>query len=227
MVFGCPRALAHGVDGMQGGMRDQVCLATPKPYSVPMVLCRIRLFVIALAASAAVAAFAPAAPAATPSPRVAHATMHYYAVGGVTEAQIRARLNANAPPSPDGFKGDAYTSWNYHWSWPGYGSSACSLDKAQVTLTVDVHFPRWTHPKAASAAVAAAWNRFATALAVHESGHAAYARARYAFVVRAIKRATCRTADAAARAQLALIRKHDVAYDASTKHGATQGAHFP
>jgi predicted secreted Zn-dependent protease len=192
-----------------------------------MVLCRIRLFAAALAATAAIAASAALAPAATPSPRVAGAAMHYYAVGGVTEAQIRARLDANAPASPDGFEGDAYTSWHYHWSWPGYGSSACNLAQAVVTVTVDVHFPRWTHPKAASAAVAAAWNRYATALAVHESGHANYARARYPFVVRAIRRATCRTADAAAQAQLALIRKHDVAYDAGTNHGATQGARFP
>jgi predicted secreted Zn-dependent protease len=191
-----------------------------------MDLCRIRLFVIALVAVAAFAA--SAAPAATPtSPRVAHATMHYYAVGGVTEAQIRARLNANAPASPDGFEGDAYTSWRYHWQWPGYGSSTCDLSRAVVTLAVDVYFPRWTHPRAASAAVAAAWNRYARALALHESGHAGFARARYPFVVRAIKRATCRSADAAAQAQLRLIRAHDLAYDARTNHGATQGARFP
>jgi predicted secreted Zn-dependent protease len=193
---------------------------------VAVDLYRIRLFATVLAVAASTALVA-SAPAATPSPRVAHATMHYYAVGGVTEAQIRARLNANAPASPDGFKGDAYTSWHFRWSWPGYGSSACNLAKAAVTLTVDVHFPRWTHPKAAPAAVAAAWNRYAKALAVHESGHANYARARYPFVLGAIRRATCRTADAAAQAQLALIRKHDVAYDASTNHGATQGARFP
>jgi predicted secreted Zn-dependent protease len=190
-----------------------------------MGVCRIRVCAVALAAAAAFAA--PAAPAATPSPRVAHATMHYYAVGGVTEAQIRARLNANVPASPDGFEGDAYTSWHYRWQWPGYGSSTCDLSRAVVTLTVDVYFPRWTHPRAASAAVAAAWNRYARALAVHESGHAGYARARYPFVLRAIKRATCRRADAAAQAQLTLIRKHDLAYDASTNHGETQGARFP
>lgn len=184
----------------------------------------IRRLAVALVATAG---FASAAPAATPSPRIAHATMHYYAVGGVTEAQIRARLNANAPASPDGFKGDAYTSWHYHWGWPGYGTSTCNLAKAVVRLAVDVHFPRWTHPKAASAVVVAAWNRYAKALAVHESGHARYARARYPFVLRAIEHATCRTADAAAQAQVALIRKHDLAYDASTHHGETQGARFP
>ena len=80
-----------------------------------MDLCRFRLFAAALAAAASITLVA-SAPAAAPSPRVAHATMHYYAVGGVTEAQIRARLNANAPASPDGYKGDAYTSWKFRWS---------------------------------------------------------------------------------------------------------------
>jgi predicted secreted Zn-dependent protease len=191
-----------------------------------MPLCRIRLVAAALAVTAALASPA-AVPAATPNAVVAHATMHYYAVGGVTTAQIRARLNANRPASRDGFRGDAYTAWSYRWSWPGYGTSSCNLAKAVVTLKLDVHFPRWTHPKAASAAVAAAWARYARALAVHESGHANFARARYPFVVRAIQRATCRTADAVAQAQLSVIRKHDVAYDASTNHGETQGARFP
>jgi predicted secreted Zn-dependent protease len=184
-----------------------------------------RRIALLLACSAALAA-GPAA-AATPSPSVPHATMHLYAVGGASTAQIAARLAANAPASPDGCRCFAYTAWSYRWSWPGYGSAACDLARAVVTIRVDVHFPRWTHPAAAPAAVAAAWSRFARALAVHESGHASYARARLPFIVRAIKGATCRTADAAARAQLQVIRRHDVAYDARTNHGETQGAHFP
>ena len=120
--------------------------------------------------------------------------MVYYDVGGTTAAQLRAQLSARAPRSPDGFRGDAFTRWQFRWSWPGYGSTSCRLSKATVTLRVMVSFPRWTHPRA---------------------------------VVRAIRHATCGTADAAARKQLNLIRKHDVAYDASTQHGATQGARFP
>jgi predicted secreted Zn-dependent protease len=169
----------------------------------------------------------PSAFGAVPAPKVAHATMRYYDVGGATTAQVRADMSARAPRSPDGCRCDAFTRWRYRWSWPGYGSATCQLGKAVVTLHVDVVFPRWTHPKTASPGLAAAWARYARALARHEQGHVDYALARYAMVVRAIKRATCRSADAAAQAQLALIRKHDVAYDASTQHGATQGAHFP
>jgi predicted secreted Zn-dependent protease len=185
---------------------------------------RLRLLGVAFAAAVVCA---PLAPAATPGPSVAHATMHYYAVGGVTDAQIRARMTADAPPAPDGFKGDAYTSWSYRWSWPGYGTSTCELAKAVLTLKMAVSFPRWTHPKAAPAAVAADWSRYARALALHESGHASFARARFPLILRAIKRATCRTADAAAKAQLTVIRNHDLAYDTRTRHGATQGAVFP
>ena len=173
------------------------------------------------------AALAPAAPAASGGPHLAHATMRYYAVGGTTDAQIRARLNARAPASPDGFDGDAFTRWNFRWSWPGYGSAACDLGKATVTLGIVVSFPRWIHPAAAPAAVAADWLRYTRALARHEQGHVDNVRARDPLVLRAIKRATCSTADAAARAQLQLIRAQDVAYDARTRHGATQGARFP
>jgi predicted secreted Zn-dependent protease len=52
--------------------------------------------------------------AAVPAPRIAHATMSYYAVGGTTPAQVRARLNARAPRSPDGFRGDAFARWEFH-----------------------------------------------------------------------------------------------------------------
>ncbi len=180
-----------------------------------------------LIALALVPVLAQTAAAAAPAPKVKNATMVYYDVGGVTAAQLRERLTARAPRSPDGYPGDAFARWEFRWNWPGYGSSSCSLAKAKVTLRVTVSFPRWTHPKAAPASLAAAWARYSRALARHEQGHVDYAVARYPAVVRAIKNATCRTANAAALRQLNLIRKHDAAYDKKTGHGATQGARFP
>jgi predicted secreted Zn-dependent protease len=172
-------------------------------------------------------ALATTAHAAAPAPRIAHARMVYYDVGGVTANQIRVRLDARAPTSPDGFRGDAYTRWQFRWNWPGYGRADCQLARATVTLSIVVSFPRWTRPASAPAALAADWARYSRALARHEQGHVDYAFAHYAAVVRAIKRATCRTANAAAVAQLGVIRRHDAAYDAATNHGATQGARFP
>jgi predicted secreted Zn-dependent protease len=178
--------------------------------------------VVALALAALVVVGARAA-----TPPVKHATMVYYAVGGTTPQQIRARLNVRAPASPDGFHGDAFTRWSFRWAWPGSSDGSCRVKEATVTLTISVSFPRWTHPKAAGAATAAAWARYVRALGRHEQGHVDFARAHYAAVARAIRGATCSTASAAAEKQLAVIRHHDVAYDAATQHGATQGARFP
>jgi predicted secreted Zn-dependent protease len=198
------------------------------PRDYPQHVAFRRLFALPLALALAAAVVAPA-PAATPpgTARVAHATMVYYAVGGATPAQIRARLNARAPASPDGFHGDAFTRWSFRWQWPGSSDGRCRVGEATVTMRIDVSFPRWTHPKAASAATAAAWARYARALARHEQGHVDFARAHYAAVVRAIRGASCKTANAAGAKQLAVIRRHDIAYDAATQHGATQGARFP
>ena len=187
---------------------------------------RRSLLVLPLALVAA-AAFAQPASALAPAPRIAHATMVYYLVGGTTADQVRARIDKRRPAAPDGSHFDAYTHWEYRWNWPGYGSSRCTLSQARVTVEVTVSFPRWTHPNGAAAGLTAAWARYSKALARHEKGHVDYAVARYPAVVRAIKTSTCAHADAAATAQLNLIRKHDVAYDASTQHGATQGARFP
>ena len=199
------------------------------PHDYPQRVLFRRLTPLLALALALAAAPAPGAAAATPpaGPRVRHATMVYYAVGGTTPAQIRARLNARAPASPDGFHGDAFTRWSFRWRWPGSADGRCRVNEATVTLQIAVSFPRWTHPKAASAAVAAAWARYARALARHEQGHVDYALAHYPAVVRAIRHATCRTAAAAVQRQLDVISRHDVAYDAATQHGATQGARFP
>jgi predicted secreted Zn-dependent protease len=184
------------------------------------------LLALAFALAPAAALTQPVS-AAAPAPRIAHATMVYYAVGGTTPEQVRARLDKRRPIAPDGSRYDAFTHWEYRWNWPGYGTTSCRLAQAEVTLKVTVSFPRWTQPKAAVAALAAAWARYSKALARHEKGHVDFAVARYPAVVRAIKRSTCANANRAAMAQLDRIREHDVAYDAATSHGATQGARFP
>jgi len=75
-----------------------------------------RLPLLAVLALALAAALPAAVSAAAPVPRIAHARMVYYDVGGVTAEQIRARLNVRAPHSPDGFRGDAYTRWQFRWN---------------------------------------------------------------------------------------------------------------
>jgi hypothetical protein len=138
-------------------------------------------------------------------------------------AQIRARVAAGAPSSPDGFDSDAFTRWKHSRRRPGPAAGCCRAIEASVTLQIDLSFPLWTRPRAASLAVAAGSAGSIRAPACHEQGHADDVRAHYP-VVRAIRGSACRTANAAGDRQLDLIPRHDVACDAATHHGALQGA---
>ncbi len=190
---------------------------------------------LVLIALALVASVAPAAATATTATTagepitasVPHATMTYYSIAGRTAGQLRAQLNVRGPTDGSGAHFDAVTRWRYSWSWPGYGTAACRLGKADVTVRVQVVFPRWTPPTGADAGLVASWRRYVRALARHELGHADFARGHRAAVLHAIRGATCASAVAAAQRQLDRIRRHDLSYDASTRHGATQGATFP
>jgi hypothetical protein len=139
-------------------------------------------------------------------------------------AQIRARVAAGAPRSPDCFDGDAFTRWKHSRWRPGSAAGRCRASEASVTLQIDLSFPLWTRPRAASLPVAAASEGSIRAPACHEQGHADDGGALYPAVVRAIRGSACCTAHAAGDRQLDLIPRHDVTCDAATHHGALQGA---
>ncbi len=158
---------------------------------------------------------------------VPHATMTYYSIAGRTAGQLRAQLDARGPRDGAGARFDAVTRWRYHWSWPGYGSASCRLGGAKVSVAISTAFPRWTPPRGADLILVGIWRRYVRALARHESGHARVAWTHRVAVLRAIRRATCATAEAAAQRQLTIVARLNASYDASTRHGATQGALFP
>lgn len=158
---------------------------------------------------------------------IPNATIVYYDVSGSTENELRTQLDALGPVGYDGYKGDATAEWFIRWNWPGFGSSSCQLSEATVSYEIQVIFPRWTPPENVSSDLVAKWVSYTRALAEHEKGHVDYVVANYQSVLDAIRGAACETADAAAHAALAPIRQHDIDYDATTNHGATQGARFP
>jgi predicted secreted Zn-dependent protease len=173
----------------------------------------------------------PSAPVAVPvmveSVSIPNATVVYYDVVGSTEADLRAQLDALGPRGYDGYKGDATTQWNISWHWPSNSDGSCRLTETVVSCEIKVIFPRWRPPSNVSPALAAKWARYIHALAEHEKGHVDFVVANIPIVESAIKGATCQTANAAGEAALAVIRKHDIDYDAATQHGVTQGARFP
>jgi predicted secreted Zn-dependent protease len=155
------------------------------------------------------------------------ANVVYYEISGATADQLRAQLNVLGPIGDDGYKADATTHWDIHWTWTTNSVSECQLATTTVSYQIQVIFPHWTPPQTASPELIAKWTNYTKALAEHEQGHVDFVVSSIPQLEAAIKGATCETANAAGQAVLSLIRRHDLEYDAATNHGATQGARFP
>jgi predicted secreted Zn-dependent protease len=170
----------------------------------------------------------------TPVPEIAsifgddpNLTVTTYEVRGSTAADLRHQMDIHGPVDPDGYRGDALTTWYINWNWPGYGTPLCSLDEAYTSYTITVSFPHWSPPSDAPAGLAEKWDAFTLALARHERQHVDNLLAKYPAVLPAIQAATCLTAEDAARAIVDEIRAEDLAIDERTNHGLNDGARFP
>jgi predicted secreted Zn-dependent protease len=162
-------------------------------------------------------------------------TTNYYTVTGATVPEIRQSMRQNRPWK-ERLDLDGMTDWKVAWHF-GVTATAngcrCSSFGTQTTITVTM--PRWFPPTNAPDTVKQIWQKYAVALAQHEAGHGAIALAAAAEVQRRIQ-AIGESADCASlRQQINALghqvvedhRKRDQEYDASTRHGATQGASLP
>ena len=160
-----------------------------------------------------------------------------YDVTGNTATEIRASINASPArfKNPDGTLSDANTKWNYRVSWTyALSGGACQATSVTPTLSVAFTFARWVAPSAPDPAVVAKWNAYVVAVQTHENGHqqnGINTTSDAVTRVRAVSVATCTDFSAAAQAALdqatAAGSAADIQYDATTRHGATQGAVFP
>ncbi|HSD82887.1 MAG TPA: DUF922 domain-containing protein [Anaerolineae bacterium] len=211
-------------------MRLTVPLAVARHFPwLAVGLRAVRPVLCAAAALLAACAGGPAtsSPAGYPLPTLVpidllQATVQPYDVGGSTELEMRAQLNAYGPRGHD-----AYTQWSVRWDWPGRGTATCRLSEAEASYEITVTFPRWIPPADAPPELVAKWNGYLHALALHENGHIGNIVSRFPTVVTAIKSSTCLTAEAAAQAVLHQLRQLDSQYDLDTQHGEAQGVRFP
>jgi predicted secreted Zn-dependent protease len=160
-----------------------------------------------------------------------------YIVGGDTAAAVRANLNRSGPYSPvDDRTYDAITRWGIQWSFR-YDDvpAACSLQSATIEMVAVTTVPRLSSSSHLDAASMVRWQNYLDALDLHESGHLEGIRQG----VRALQAAmddtpamtTCSELgvylNALAETYQQALREADVAYDADTAHGRSQGAVFP
>lgn len=159
---------------------------------------------------------------------VPHVTMRPYEVRGEDGAALRRSIDAARPTDPHGDQPvDALTHWRMSWRWPGKRHGRCDLSHVQVSFRAEVTLPRLAEGVTLPPPLADVWARYTEALEQHEARHVRYAYDHRRDVLAAIRRARCATADRAARAALAAIVAHDVAFDRDTRHGMNEGATFP
>lgn len=175
---------------------------------------------------------APPAEAPPPAPEpglagIPNLHVEYYVVSGRSVAEIRAALNRVRPQDPnDGLAVDAVNRWYISWRWPTIGGR-CDLARTELRFTATLKMPRLVNRAATPPDVLARWDAYMVALERHEAGHLRHAYDNMGSVLRAIQASTCAGANEAGRAAVRVLANWDITYDRDTRHGFSQGAHFP
>jgi predicted secreted Zn-dependent protease len=166
-----------------------------------------------LAAAALVAAAAPAAAIEAP---LGDAQVEYYDVS-----------------VPGGHRGLAQWHLTYTYQPRVAGGGRCVVGSLSTRLELKVTLPRWTPPAGATDERVQRWERYLTALRLHEAGHLQNGRefeSGFRQAALAMGSVECRALGAAVQARfdelLEQARVRDREYDLRTRHGATQGAYY-
>ena len=160
-------------------------------------------------------------------------TVVYYDVRGRTFEEVRADM-MRLGPSIDGFSFVGETRSPMRWSWrtESTGTSSCRIRDVSVSVNAQITLPRWTAPPDTEPGLAAEWQRFITALEVHEAGHKDISAKAANEVVRRLSGLSTLCSDIRNRANDVARRMVDWAseqqrvYDVTTRHGLTQGTAF-
>lgn len=178
-------------------------------------------------AALALALWAACAPAAV---QEQHAERNY-PVHADPAQSLREALNAATPITVNGRRFHGYTRWYVRWTfrWQREASGSCRITEVTTRLTTEVQLPDL---RRATPAQQARFDRYLPALSQHEQGHVQLGRdAAHAIdaAIAALPAASdCATLERGANALgHALLQEHverEKRYDATTGHGATQGA---
>ena len=152
----------------------------------------------------------------------------YYEVRGNSLFEIRRALNRVRPRDPnDGLGVDALSSWYIEWRWPGGADGSCDLSRAELRFSARIRMPRLIETAETPPAVRLRWRAYVAALERHEANHIRHAWENRHLVLEALRRSSCANATRDGQAAIRQLARHDLDYDRTTRHGLTEGAHFP
>lgn len=158
----------------------------------------------------------------------------YYDIAGLSRTDLAAALREHGP-RVRGRQFFGLTEWEMSAGYrPFEDGSGCAIDDLTIEVSVTTHLPRWSRAATAPSSLRRAWNRFVTALDQHEQGHrvlAEHAAETVRHRLLTLSAPTCDRLDVEARQEMSVVmqeyERRQLAYDAETGHGRTQGAVWP
>jgi predicted secreted Zn-dependent protease len=173
------------------------------------------------------------AAAEAPVPGLGGVAMIYYDVHGRTARELAGEMRRLGPKTAQGaFFGE--THWDIHWQTRSKNVGAyCEITDVQVRMEATMTLPRWTPPPDTEPGLLGQWKTYLAALETHEVGHKEIAARSAREIEDVLRRYTgnCLSLNAETRRLtdpvLQRLEAEQAQYDATTRHGATQGAIFP
>lgn len=157
-----------------------------------------------------------------------------YDIVGRTATELNTQIGTLGP-ARDGRRYSGELSWSLRYRYGTMSTmGGCGVRDVRVSIETITTMPHWTNADSADAELRAQWAAYLTALRTHEEGHRRIAL-EAANAVRqrldGMRGADCQSFAAEAQFHFErLIReynKRNADYDASTRHGFTQGAIWP
>ena len=160
-------------------------------------------------------------------------SVFYYDIHGSTIAELRADMRKLGPKIEGAsFVGETRSPMRWTWRTESTRSGSCSIRDVMVTINAQITLPRWTPPANADSSVVKEWNRFLTALEVHEAGHKDISAKAGKAIIDRLRNISSpcallgNRANDIARDIVTKQMQEQQAYDATTRHGLTQGTAF-
>jgi predicted secreted Zn-dependent protease len=166
--------------------------------------------------------------AQTPVSQSERLDIHHYEVTGLSpEHLIESFRNRPDPTVMATTRGGVDIRYDF-----AFGNDECRLMQIDLTLDIDITYPRWREAMQAPASMQAEWQRFITALEIHEQGHVDRFRRAVAALSDQLATirpaASCHTVRAAVEAERERFHQEissiQADYERQTDYGATQGA---
>jgi len=158
-------------------------------------------------------------------------TTNYYVVKGATLREVQQSIRQSRPWK-DRHPAEGFTQWQVNWHYAVNGTpDGCRCTSFTTKTTVTITLPRWIPATNPPPEMRAAWERYLTALARHETAHAQFAVTAAAELQQRINALgpdpNCenlkRRINSVGRQVLADQRKLEKEFDQRTSHGTKEG----